>query len=63
MNSTRDIAFKRCGCADMKTGRQLAVRCPHLARPGHGSWYYAVQVTTVGGLSRGLAAISRGTRA
>ncbi|HEY5019286.1 MAG TPA: tyrosine-type recombinase/integrase [Streptosporangiaceae bacterium] len=49
MNSTRDIAFKRCGCADMKTGRQLAVRCPHLARPGHGSWYYAVQVTTVGG--------------
>jgi integrase len=22
---------------------------PHLAEPGHGSWYYAVQVTTVGG--------------
>ena len=49
MNSTRDIVFKRCGCTDDKTGRQLAGRCPHMAEPGHGSWYYAVQVTTVGG--------------
>ena len=49
MNSTRDIVFKRCGCTDMKTGRQLAGRCPHLAESGHGSWYYAVQVATVGG--------------
>jgi hypothetical protein len=49
MNGTRDIVFKRCGCTGAKTGRQLAGRCPHLAEPGHGSWYYAVQVTTVGG--------------
>ena len=49
MNATRDIVFKRCGCTDEDTGRQLAGRCPHLAEPGHGSWYYAVQVTTVGG--------------
>src|SRR3984957_19350210 len=49
MNSTRDIVFKRCGCTDGKTDRQLAGRCPHLAEPGHGSWYYAVQVATVGG--------------
>src|SRR3984957_4512807 len=49
MNSTRDIVFKRCGCPDGKTGRQLAGRCPHLAERGHGSWYYAVQVATVGG--------------
>jgi hypothetical protein len=49
MNSTRDIVFRRCGCTDDKTGRQLAGRCPRLAEPGHGSWYYAVQVTTVGG--------------
>jgi integrase len=49
MNSTRDIVFKRCGCTDDKTGRQLAGQCPHLAEPGHGSWYYAAQVTTVGG--------------
>jgi hypothetical protein len=41
--------FKRCGCTDEATGRQLAGRCPHLTEPGHGSWYYAVQVTTVGG--------------
>jgi integrase-like protein len=47
MNATRDIVFKRCGCTNEKTGRQLAGRCPYLADPGHGSWYYAVQVTTV----------------
>jgi Phage integrase, N-terminal SAM-like domain len=49
MNGTRDIVFKRCGCTDKHTGRQLAGHCPHLADPEHGRWYYAVQVTTVGG--------------
>jgi integrase-like protein len=49
MNSTRDIVFKRCGCTDADAGRQLASHCPQLAEPGHGSWYYAVQVATVGG--------------
>jgi Phage integrase, N-terminal SAM-like domain len=49
VNANRDTVFKRCGCTDKKTGRQLAGRCPRLAEPGHGSWYYAVQVTTVGG--------------
>jgi hypothetical protein len=49
MNSKQDIVFKRCGCTDEATSRQLAGHCPHLAEPGHGSWYYAVQVTTVGG--------------
>jgi integrase len=49
MNTKQDIVFKRCGCTDEATGRQFAGRCPHLAEPGHGSWYYAVQVTTVGG--------------
>ena len=39
MNGTRGIVFKRCGCTDEKTGRQLAGRCPQLAEPGHGSWY------------------------
>ena len=41
--------FKRCGCTDAGSGRQLAGRCSQLNEPGHGSWYYAVQVTTVGG--------------
>jgi hypothetical protein len=49
MNTKQGIVFKRCGCTDQDTGRQLAGHCPHLAEPGHGSWYYAVQVTTVGG--------------
>jgi hypothetical protein len=51
MNAKHDIVFKRCGCTDADTGRQVAGHCPHLAEPGHGSWYYAVQVTTVGGRS------------
>ena len=49
MNSARDIVFKRCGCTKEKANRQLASRCPHLAESAHGSWYCAVQVTTVGG--------------
>jgi integrase len=49
MNGRQDIVFKRCGCTDAATGRQLAAHCPRLAEPGHGSWYYAVQVATVGG--------------
>jgi len=49
MNANQDIVFKRCGSTDEKTGRQLTGRCPHLAESGHGSWYYAVQVTAVGG--------------
>ena len=49
MNSTRDIVFKRCGCTDKRTGRQLAGRCPHLAEAKHGSWCCAVQVSAVGG--------------
>jgi len=49
MNGQHEIAFKRCGCSDPVSGRQLAARCPHLPESGHGSWYYAVQVTTVGG--------------
>jgi integrase len=48
MNCDRDIVYKRCGCVSKDTGSQLA-RCPRLAEPGHGSWYYAVQVSTVGG--------------
>lgn len=49
MNSHHEIVFKRCGCLDQMTGGQLGGRCPRLPEPRHGSWYYAVQVTTVGG--------------
>jgi hypothetical protein len=49
MTVNRDIVYKRCGCADEATGRQLSGRCPRLVEPGQGSWYHAVQVNTVGG--------------
>ncbi len=41
--------FRRCGCRDRETGRQLNGRCPRLADPAHGCWYFAVQVCTPAG--------------
>src|SRR5712691_7709880 len=52
----QDIVFKRCGCTDADTGRQLASRCPHLADSGDGSWYYAVQARELT-ISRQLVAL------
>lgn len=49
MNSQHEIVFKRCGCTDPVSGRQLSRHCPQLSQSDHGGWYYAVQVTTVGG--------------
>jgi integrase len=49
MKSQREIVFKRCGCTDPVTGSQFASCCPRMSEPDHGSWYFAVQVTTVGG--------------
>lgn len=40
---------RRCGCRDAVTGRQLNGLCELLADPGHGRWYFAVQVTTAAG--------------
>lgn len=46
-SSTRPTAgvYRRCGCKDPATGRRWAGRCPRLADPSHGSWYFAVQAT------------------
>ena len=37
--SGQGSVYKRCGCVDPVTGRQLGGRCPRLAGSGHGSWY------------------------
>ncbi|GAA1646495.1 tyrosine-type recombinase/integrase [Catellatospora bangladeshensis] len=47
--TTQDLVFHRCGCVDAETGRQFGARCPNLCEESHGSWYFAIQVTTVGG--------------
>lgn len=54
MMDNRDhcVAYKRCGCADKTSGKRLGGRCGRLAEPGHGSWYFAVQVTDVSGRRR-----------
>ncbi|WP_170990847.1 site-specific integrase [Herbidospora galbida] len=46
------MAYKRCSCADKTTGKRLGGRCGRLAEPGHGSWYFAVQVMDVSGCRR-----------
>ncbi len=54
MNTNNDGVYQRCGCTDPDTGRRLGGHCPRLADPGHGSWYFAVQVPTTGGRRRRL---------
>jgi hypothetical protein len=36
--------YRRCGCADPATGRQLGGNCPHLADDNHGSWYIQLEL-------------------
>jgi hypothetical protein len=48
MNS-QGVIFKRCGCRDLASGRQLGRTCPQLAQGGHGSWYFHVSVTNLMG--------------
>jgi integrase len=45
MSGSGGLTFKRCGCRDPRTGRQLGRRCPHLRKRGHGSWYLAVELS------------------
>ncbi|MCP2326990.1 integrase [Hamadaea flava] len=40
-----DGVYRRCGCKDPATGRRWGSRCPRLADPDHGTWYFAVQAT------------------
>lgn len=50
--------FRRCGCADPVTGRQLSGRCPRLADDQHGSWY--IQLELSADLDGGRRRIRRG---
>lgn len=36
--------YRRCGCVDPVTRRQLGSRCPRLAGRGHGSWYIGLEL-------------------
>ena len=42
--SGQGSVYKRCGCVDPVTGRQLGRRCPRLAGRGHGSWYIELEL-------------------
>jgi integrase len=45
----KGAVYRRCGCREESTGRQVW-RCPSLSKPGHGRWYFGVQVTGPDGL-------------
>lgn len=36
--------YRRCSCQDTTNGTQLGAACPRLANPGHGSWYFAIEI-------------------
>lgn len=45
MRSRSGSVYKRCGCRDARSGARLDGRCGQLAVPGHGSWYFTVELT------------------
>jgi integrase len=44
--------FRRCGCRDPKSGRQLGTQCPKLSRRDHGSWWARHDAPTATGGGR-----------
>ncbi len=41
--------FKRCGCTNPVTGKQLGAKCPDLEKRHHGTWCYRVRLDTTSG--------------
>jgi integrase len=46
--------FKRCGCKDPVTGKQLGAQCPDLSKRHHGAWTYEIRLDISGGQRRKL---------
>ena len=49
MTGQDHVIYKRCGCLDPASGRQLGKKCPLLPAERHGSWYYATHIDGLGG--------------
>jgi integrase len=41
--------YKRCGCTEPGTGRQLGAACPDLRKRHHGTWCYEIRLDATGG--------------
>jgi hypothetical protein len=63
----RGSVYRRCGCRDGSSGKLLGARCPGLASPEHGSWYFSADLPSPsgdrrrvrrGGLATGEAAVA-----
>lgn len=48
MNANGSV-YKRCGCRHEDSARKLGALCPKLSKPGHGSWYIALDAPTARG--------------
>lgn len=42
----KGTTYKRCGCKDLRTGRQLNQNCPDLAKRRHGAWMFDTRIDT-----------------
>jgi integrase len=47
--SNNGSTFKRCGCTDSATGKQLGTTCPDLTKRHHGTWCYEVRIDATRG--------------
>lgn len=47
--SSKGWTYKRCGCTDPETGKQLGEQCPELPSRRHGAWSYEIRLDTTTG--------------
>jgi hypothetical protein len=50
--NVKGSVYKRCGCRIPGTRQRFGNACPALARRGHGSWYYALDICPYPGSCR-----------
>jgi integrase len=50
--TSRGRVYKRCGCKDPVTGKQVGKNCPGLRRRHHGEWAIEVRITTSPGVRK-----------
>ena len=57
MNANGSV-YKRCGCRQEGGDRKLGPLCPRLSKPGHESWYIALDVPSARGGASGSVAVA-----
>ena len=47
--SANGSTYKRCGCTNLATGKQLGAQCPELEKRRHGAWCCEIRLDTTAG--------------